>query len=128
MPFRLDATTHVFNKTPTGGIQRVSVKDPNDAEQLRLVRRHLAEIAEHFAAGDFSDPTAIHGQEMPGLAQLKQARRGSVDVRYQDVSDGAQIEYATKDPALRSAIHAWFDAQLSDHGADATEVHHHSHQ
>jgi hypothetical protein len=28
---------------------------------------------------------------------------------------------------LVGALHKWFDAQLSDHGADAMEGHHHDH-
>jgi len=36
-----------------------------------------------------------------------------------DVDSGAELRYQTADAALVSALHAWFDAQLSDHGTDA---------
>ena len=76
MPFSLKATTHVFTKTDQGGIQQVVAKDPKDAQQVRLTREHLQEIAGQFAKGDFSGPSHIHGNDMPGLNDLKQAKPG----------------------------------------------------
>jgi hypothetical protein len=76
-----------------------------------------------FEKGDYSGPTHIHGDAMPGLAELKAAKPGQIAVSYQDVADGAELEYRTSDPKLVSALHAWIDAQLSDHGKDATPGH-----
>src|SRR6184192_3086370 len=59
MPFELSATTHVFTKTAVGALQKVVVKDPRDAAQVQLIRRHLSDIARR---GDFSGPTEIHGE------------------------------------------------------------------
>ena len=125
MPFRLDATTHVFTKTAQGGVQRVIAKDPADTAQVRLVRTHLREIEAQFRKGDFSGPAHIHGMDMPGLAELKAAPAGSVAIRYRDVKGGAQLTYRTADAQLVAALHRWFDAQLSDHGADAMAGHAH---
>lgn len=125
MPFDLQATSHLFTRNRNGGLQQVLVKDPRDAVQLRLVRSHLRDIAARFDKGDFSAPTQIHGEDMPGLAQLKQARPGEVSIHYRDLSNGAQIRYATSNPALVQALHQWFQAQLADHGADAMEGHEH---
>ena len=47
-------------------------------------------------------------------------RRRSIDIRYEDVPDGGRITYMTRGPALVRALHAWFDAQLTDQGANAT--------
>lgn len=127
MPFELGATSHVFTKNRNGGLQLVLVKNPEDKEQLRLVRSHLREIAGRFQTGDFSAPTRIHGVSMPGLEQLAQARPGEITIHYRELSNGAQIRYATSNPALVPALHQWFDAQLSDHGADAHEGHEHYH-
>jgi hypothetical protein len=118
MPFSLDATTHVFDATATGGTQRVVADDPRDGEQIRLVREHLREEANAFQRGDFADPESIHGQDMPGLADLQVGYK-RFTVRYRDLPDGAQIDYRTADPTLVAAIRDWFDAQLGDHGADA---------
>ncbi|MEX1255133.1 MAG: aspartate carbamoyltransferase [Dehalococcoidia bacterium] len=118
MPFDLERTTHVFSQTADGGLQTVTADDPQDAEQVRLIREHLKSEAARFAAGDFSDPAQIHGSAMPGLAELS-AAGGAIEIEYSDVPDGAAIRYATEDPALASALHRWFDAQVSDHGDHA---------
>lgn len=127
MPFSLAATTHVFTKTRDGGTQQVVAKNAADAEQIRLVREHLRELATRFEQGDFSGPSHIHGATMPGLAQLEAAKPGQVLVSYKDLRRGALLTFRSADPALVSAVHAWFDAQLSDHGPDAVAGHSHHH-
>lgn len=123
MPFSLKATTHIFTKTAEGGTQRVVAKSAADAQQVKLVREHLREIQAEFLKGDFSGPMHIHGAEMPGLAELKAARPGQVAIDYKDVDAGAELTYRTADAKLAAALHEWFDAQLSDHGADAMAGH-----
>ena len=123
MPFSLKATTHVFTKTAAGGTQRVIAKNAADTAQVRLVREHLHDIQTQFLKGDFSGPSHIHGNEMPGLADLKAAKPGQVAIDYKDVDGGAELTYRTADAKLVAALHEWFDAQLSDHGADAMAGH-----
>jgi hypothetical protein len=128
MPFSLKATTHIFTKTSAGGAQRVVARNAADTKQVGLVRAHLHEIQTQFLNGDFSGPSHIRGSEMPGLAQLKTAKPGQVAIDYKDVTGGAELTYRTIDAALVTALHEWFDAQLSDHGADAMAGHpHHMH-
>lgn len=119
MPFDLEQTTHVFQKLDDGGLQKVVVKDPSNKKQIALIQAHLTEESARFRKGDFSDPAKIHGENMPGLAELK-AGAGKIDVVYAPLPDGAQIRYTTKDSTLLMAIHHWFDAQLSDHGRHAS--------
>lgn len=126
MPFSLKATTHVFTKTETGGVQKVIAKNPDDAVQVRLTREHLKDIVDQFAKGDFSGPSHIHGGDMPGLGDLRKAGRSDIAIQYDDVPAGAQVTYATKDAKLVAALHRWFDAQLSDHGSDAMLGHDHA--
>lgn len=123
MPFALKATTHVFTKTDDGGVQQVVAKNPQDTEQIRLIREHLQQIAERFKRGDFSAPMQIHGEAMPGLSELTHAKPGEVTIRYRDLSDGGELRYSAKSAALVAALERWFDAQLSDHGADAMAGH-----
>ncbi|NAS24495.1 aspartate carbamoyltransferase [Herbidospora sp. NEAU-GS84] len=118
MPFDLERTTHRFDKTGTGGLQTVTAKDPGDAPQVKLIRAHLSEEVTRFSKGDFGDPASIHGGQMPGLSALEEGH-DRIDVRYAEASAGAQITYTTSDPALISALHAWFDAQVTDHGQHA---------
>ncbi|MGO4660135.1 hypothetical protein AB4Z34_36120 [Ensifer sp. 2YAB10] len=132
MPFSLNATTHIFTKTSDGGTQRVVAKDASDMQQTKLVRQHLRDIQTQFLKGDFSGPSHVHGKRMPGLAELQSATPGQISITYKDVDGGAEIAYRTADAKLVSAIHDWFDAQVSDHGKDAVAGHdgdhaHHSH-
>jgi hypothetical protein len=117
MPFDLDRSTHVFEKTDFGGIQVVA-SDDADAEQIRLIRDHLAEEAERFARGDFHDPAMIHGDDMAGMHALVVGHE-RIAITYRDVDDGGEIRWESEDAELIEAIHAWFDAQVSDHGEHA---------
>ena len=118
MPFDLDATTHVFTTTDSGGIQDVIADDASDSANIALIEVHLAEEAAKFQAGDFSDPEAIHGPGMPGLSVLKE-RYQEVEVDLLPHSEGATLTFSASDPEVVEAIHAWFDAQVSDHGEHA---------
>lgn len=119
MPFDLERTTHHFDKTADGGVQTVIADDPADSHQIGLVREHLRMEADRFRRGDFTDPGRIHGHAMPGLDALK-GSAGRIEIAYAETPDGGRITYRTTDPALVTALHAWFDAQVSDHGAHAT--------
>jgi len=118
MPFDLEATTHTFTATDAGGVQTVVADDPEDREQISLIREHLAEERDNFSRGDFDDPAAIHGHDMEGVAELR-AGYADITVTYRDLPDGAQLTYTSEDPELIGAIHAWFDRQVMDHGSHA---------
>jgi len=119
MPFDLTRTQHIFEMTVSGGIQDVVARDATDVSQISLIRMHLQHEAELFKAGNYSDPTMLHGADMPGIKDLEAGAAG-VRVSYQPLADGARIIFHTDDLTLLTAIHRWFGAQLSDHGADAT--------
>lgn len=118
MPFDLGRTVHIFRMTASGGIQRVIAKERGDTTQIGQIRLHLRDEAARFQRGDYSDPARLHGTEMPGLKEL-QAGASRVTVVYSELPDGAQIAFQTSDLHLLTAIHRWFGAQLSEHGADA---------
>jgi hypothetical protein len=118
MPFDLDKTKHSFVKTDDGGVQTVITLDRTDTEQVALVREHLLEIRDEFSAGRFDDPTTIHGADMPGVSDLA-AGAARLEITYREVDGGAALTYRTSDGSLVAALHDWFDAQVSDHGADA---------
>ena len=115
MPFDLAKTTHVFESLPDGGLQTVTARDPADTLQIRLIREHLRSESERFPRGDFEDPMAIHGHNMPGIAELR-AGAGRFAVGYAEVPSGATIRYRATEAALIEALHRWFEAQRMDHG------------
>jgi len=118
MPFDLDATTHRFEPTGNGLIETVIADDPTDGTQVGLVQQHLTHEADRFRQGDYADPAAIHGDDMPGLRQLE-AGADAITVSYTPRRDGATLTFTSRDPALVDALHRWGQAQTSDHGAHA---------
>jgi hypothetical protein len=120
MPFDLDQTIHVFQRLDDGGRQTVTVKDPANTPQIALIQAHLQHEADKFRRGDFSDPARIHGKDMPGLAELT-AGFARIDIRYTALPNGGEIRYTTTGPALVTALHQWFMAQVSDHGRHAVD-------
>ncbi len=122
MPFNLEITTHIFTKTPTGGVQQVVVKNRKNTQQLKLIRQHLTKISNEFQQGNFSGPATIHGKTMPGLEKLSQAKHKHINIVYKDLVDGAEITFSSHKPAVIKAIHQYFDAQLSDHARHAVSM------
>lgn len=121
MPFDQEQTTHRFVPTGTGGTETVRIRPGAAAGQTGLIRAHLGHEQMLFAGGDFSDPMAIHGHAMPGVRVLARAAgAGALTVAYVPVPGGARLVYRSDDPAVVDAVHAWFDAQLRDHGDNAT--------
>lgn len=119
MPFDLTKTTHIFQMTDFGGVERVIVKDSTAKDQVALIQQHLQHEAEAFRRGNYSDPASLHGAGMPGLKEL-QAGAARIRISYSALPTGAEITFETTDLHLLTAIHRWFGAQLSEHGADAT--------
>jgi hypothetical protein len=118
MPFDMPKTIHIFKMTESGGIERILVRDPREADQMALIRRHLKREAEKFQRGDYSDPAKLHGADMPGLKELESGA-SHINISYSELPAGAQITFKTENLQLLTAIHRWFGAQLSEHGADA---------
>lgn len=118
MPFELDATTHRFDPTDDGLVETVVADDPDDAEQVELVQDHLIQEAKRFRDGDYGDPAAIHGDDMPGLATLED-RAADIDITLDLVADGARLTFITDDHAVVDALHRWGEAQVADHGQHA---------
>jgi hypothetical protein len=117
MPFDLARSVHIFTPLKDGGTQEVISRDGNPT-QVNLIRAHLSKEASAFAQGDYSDPSAIHGQAMPGLAELH-ASAGRMHVAFELLPKGARVRFKASDPTLVTALHDWFEAQVHDHGADA---------
>lgn len=125
MPFDLEQTTHVFTKTEQGGIQQVVVNNKTNTAQIKLIREHLSKISHEFKQGNFSNPAKVHGEDMPGLDALRKAKPWQLKIDYQELADGAEIIYSTKDVTLKKALHQWFGTQLSDHARHAVSGHPH---
>jgi len=119
MPFDLAKTTHIFHMTDSGGVLRVIVKDASAKDQVAMIQRHLEHETEAFRRGDYTGPASLHGKDMPGLKELQTGYK-QIIVVYSALPNGAEINFITTNLHLLTAVHRWFGAQLSEHGADAT--------
>ena len=118
MPFDIAKTVHIFKMTEWGGVQKVIAKNSDADDQIALIQQHLEHEALRFQHGDYSDPATLHGAHMPGLQDL-QAGASAIEITYRALPVGAEITFKSTDLHLITAIHRWFGAQLSEHGADA---------
>lgn len=119
MPFSLGETQHYFVKTKNGGVQTVIVFDLEKTDEIQKIREHLQEIATQFREGNYTNPEYIHGENMPGLETL-QTNPGKITITYNENPAGGYITYESSDPEIIQAVHGWFDAQVHDHGNDAS--------
>jgi hypothetical protein len=60
---------------------------------------------------------------MPGLRDLSRAG-DQLQVAYEEVDLGARVRFTSGDPKIVQALHAWFQAQVEDHGSHATHGSH----
>jgi hypothetical protein len=118
MPFDMSKTMHIFRMTEQGGVQRVVTRAPGAGDEVALIQQHLKHEAERFQEGNYSDPSKLHGADMPGLKEIQEGA-SRISVSYTALPEGAELAFETTDIHLLTAIHRWFGAQLSEHGADA---------
>ncbi len=118
MPFDMSKTVHIFKMTEQGGVESVVTRKEGEIDQIALIQQHLQHEAGQFQKGNYSDPAKLHGADMPGLKELE-AGASHIEVTYAALRNGAAITFTTTDIHLLTAIHRWFGAQLSEHGADA---------
>lgn len=114
MGFSHQRTAHHFLVKPEGGTIQVEIKDAGDAESLRQIRSHLAEVARQLSAGDFSMPRAIHDRVLPGVPEMIQ-RKDAIAYRFEELEKGGRVVIRTSDPDALAAIHAFLEAQIGDH-------------
>ena len=106
-------STHRFDALPDGGrieLQR-DVDDPAGVEQIR---RHLREIADAFARGDFAVPGFVHAREVPGTAVMA-AKRDAITYTFRELPRGGEVRIVTRDPEAVRAVHEFMAFQRSDH-------------
>ena len=114
MGFSHQTTTHHFLIEPEGGTIQVEARDPGDAESLRQIRTHLAEVARQFAAGDFSMPREIHARVLPGVPEMIE-HKDAITWRFEELDNGGRVVIRSDDSAALPAIHAFLQAQIGDH-------------
>jgi hypothetical protein len=106
---------HAFEPMVDGGrieLQRMV----DDTAGVAQIRRHLAEIAEAFARGDFSAAAATHAQEVPGT-RVMALKRGAIRYRMSPLPRGGEVRITTRDPEAVAAVHEFLTYQRLEHRA-----------
>lgn len=106
---------HRFDSLEDGG--RIELqRDPSDSAGVAEIRRHLVEIRDAFARGDFSTPAFVHAGHVPGT-EVMAAARERITYTFAPLPGGGQIRLRTRDPEALAAIHRFMAFQRSDHRA-----------
>lgn len=114
MGFSQTRTTHHFFLKADGGVIQVEANDAGDAESRDRVRKHLAEIARAFAAGDFRTPFAVHDRTPPGARDMCRLR-SSIEYKFEETGRGGRVSIRTRDKEALAAVHAFLRFQIEDH-------------
>src|SRR6202521_103173 len=114
MGFAHTRTTHHFLIENDGGAIRVDADDAADAQSRDAIRKHLAAIAQAFAAGDFASPLAIHGRVLPGIPEMTRLK-ALIHYRFEETERGGMGRITTSDPQALAAVHSFLRAQIADH-------------
>ena len=108
-------SVHRFDALPDGG--RIELQRPGaDTAAVRVIREHMQDIARKFGSGDFSTPSFVHMQDVPGTAVMA-ARRDVIRYVYRPLPEGAEVRLYTTDPEAVRAVHAFMAFQRTDHRA-----------
>lgn len=114
MGFSRTKTTHHFRLLPTGGAIEVEANEARDAASRDQVRRHLAHIAQAFAAGDFAIPSETHARIPPGVDVMKRLG-ATVTYQFEEVEHGGRVRISTTNPDALAAIHEFLRFQIKEH-------------
>jgi hypothetical protein len=114
MGFDHSKTTHHFLLKTDGGVIQVEANKPKDTQSRELIRNHLTHISHAFAAGDFSDPLAVHDKYPDGIPVM-QRLKGEIRYTFEETPQGGRVLIKTANPQALDAIHQFLEFQIKDH-------------
>jgi hypothetical protein len=114
MGFSQTQTTHHFFLTKDGGVIQVEANDPKDTQNRDLIRTHLGHITQAFAAGDFSDPLAVHDKYPDGVPEM-QRLKGEIRYTFEQTPQGGRVTIKTTNPQALQAVYQFLRFQITDH-------------
>jgi hypothetical protein len=109
-------STHRFDALPDGGRIELRRNSEADTAGIQRVRAHLRDIARAFKAGDFSAPTFVHMQSVPGV-QAMAAKRDVITYLMRELPRGGEVRVTTHDADALRAIHEFMAFQRGEHHA-----------
>ena len=114
MGFSQTETTHHFLLKADGGVIQVEANDPKDTRNRDLIRMHLTHISQAFAAGDFSDPLAVH-DKVPDGVPVMQRLKGDIHYTFEETPQGGRVLIKATNLQALDAIHEFLRFQVREH-------------
>jgi hypothetical protein len=114
MSFDQAKTTHHFKLLPDGGAVEITANDASDGVTRDGIRQHVAKIQAMFQRGDFSAPTAVHGQTPPGAAMMKRLK-DQLHYTAENLPEGGELRISTSNPEARNAVYEFLRFQIKEH-------------
>jgi hypothetical protein len=114
MGFDQDKATHHFTLTTNGGVIAITANDAADQATRDQIRKHLQEIAQSFARGDFEKPLMTHSEMPPGVTTM-QRLKAAITYRFEATEDGGVVRITTSNADAREAIHDFLRYQIKEH-------------
>jgi hypothetical protein len=109
------ASTHHFETLADGG--RIELQsNSDDTTAIAAIRTHLQDIAKAFGSGDFSAPSFVHMQAVPG-AQVMAAKRRVITYSFKPLARGGELRIKTADVEASAAVAQFLAFQRMDHRA-----------
>ena len=109
-----DSASYQFVVTRSGGLIRLTVDDPDNAEAAGRAQIDLREAAAQYARGEFSGEPATHGLTPPGTPQMRQLRNRIIYTEHA-IQDGAELIISSTDARAVTAIHQFLEFQIREH-------------
>ena len=114
MGFSQTETTHHFLLKKDGGVIQVEANSAQDTSNRDLIRTHLAQIAQAFKAGDFSDPMSVHDQIPTGVPELRELK-AEIRYRFEETPHGGRVLISAGNKRALAAIHEFIRFQIREH-------------
>jgi hypothetical protein len=114
MSFSQTETTHHFFLKKDGGVIQVAANNPKDVQNRGLIRTHLSHIAQAFAAGDFSDPMAVHDRVPDGVPAMRRLK-GNIRYAFEETPQGGRVLIKTANAEALTAVHQFLRFQIREH-------------
>jgi hypothetical protein len=114
MDFDQDKTVHHFRLAPDGGAIEIEVRHAEDVALRDTVRMHLRHISQEFAAGNFDQPFATHGETPDGVPDLVTLKDG-IGYSFESMKNGGRVRIRAAGQQARDAVHAFLKYQIREH-------------
>lgn len=97
-------TTHRVDVTPSGVEMVMTASDPRDQTVIADIRAHMADEAERYASGDYSDAM---GMVSAATAAALRLHADAITVTQRETARASIIQLQSNDPGVYAVLVQW---------------------